>query len=120
MLETPGWCAKLHKGEPGYRWSLSVNCLGYDRPASTFMNLGPAWISILDILCVLFFVYSRWYRRKYTITQEELNAHVGREDGNEGSEKTFLVQEQKFNKKLDLVLLILSACVVAEQIFRIV
>ena len=70
FMEVPNWCLDKYAAEPGItnqdlRFTFSIPCSKYDLPQSNLLMLGLFYSNILDIMCVIYFGYSRLHRIKW-------------------------------------------------------
>ena len=69
FIETPYWC--IESKEQGKTEGLTYNCEvvseNYVAGFSAIVNLGPIVSSALDIFCLAFFAYFRWFKSTWSV-----------------------------------------------------
>ena len=69
FIETPYWCIESKKrGETdGLTYDCQVVSKNYVAKYSEIANLSPIMMSVLDILCLIFFAYFRWFKSTWAV-----------------------------------------------------
>ena len=70
FIDTPNWCLNSYHDNDAERkqtrWDFIIDCSKIDGiPYSQVACVGPSYISLMDIVCITFFAYSRYYRWKF-------------------------------------------------------
>ena len=64
VIECPSWCYERQKP---LRTDLFVECKDLGVPYSGLPTMGPVFTATLDVSCILFFAFSRWYRTLWRV-----------------------------------------------------
>ena len=70
FFECPNWCYNaLDKTTnlEDHLWDFYLECENLGYPFSKFPTLMPTYTSIIDVLCLCIFGWSRWYKRRWAV-----------------------------------------------------
>ena len=73
FFRTPHWCLKESD-----RMEFFTDCKKYGIPYSETTTINTTYLVIFDMMCVCYFTFGRFYRRKF---DAEYEPHEKREDG---------------------------------------
>ena len=71
FIESPQWCIDEYKAHSkNNEISLTdpfLDCNEYGVPFAKLWCIAPLYTVIMDIMCILFFIYSRWNRKRWSV-----------------------------------------------------
>ena len=70
IFEAPSWCLEELDGDE--RWHFKVDCSNRGVPGSEIMKLNTSYASMFDIFCIVFFLLSRLFRKRYLVTLNDI------------------------------------------------
>ena len=78
-VEAPDWCNHYVKEELGgiSRTDFFMDCIDAGFPYSQLPTMGPFFTCWIDVLCVCYFFFNRWYKRRWkVITRNDTFANI--------------------------------------------
>ena len=69
FIETPYWCIKYEEYEKSQAvlYNCEVNHKYYEAKYSEIIDLNPLYTALLDIVCLAFFAYFRWFKSTWSV-----------------------------------------------------
>ena len=73
LTQAPGWCVRYYSKTNNFFQGMTYQCgdiYGEDGgliPCTSGMKLSPATSSILDIICLLYFLFHMWFKRTWRV-----------------------------------------------------
>lgn len=65
FVETPEWCLSRIKASGQARGDIILDCSEMGVPQSNLVHFSPTFISVIEFICLTFFVYFRWSKTRW-------------------------------------------------------
>ena len=116
LVEMPSWCHD--RISDSKRWDFTIKCAGLGVPESGIDKLNVLYMGFFNMACMLVFIYSRYFKRRFRLTADSLVRSLG--DNAQNYRIDLLQQQEKSDKRENIALICAFAVMVIELIFAVV